>query len=468
MDLKGFKHVYVIGIGGIGVSGVAKFLLAKGVSVSGSDAKQSIITDGCIKLGIAVKIGHSAENIPSNCDLIVYTEAATEENVERVEADRRGIKQMGHFDFLGELSKDYRTICITGTNGKSTTTAMTGKIFIDAGLDPTVFVGSIVPGWKYGNVQVGESDILIIEGDEYKRKILKLHPETTLMTNVELDHTDIYKDLQDLEFAFYQLGEQTSGKVFQNSFEGDRHIYCGPNLKFFGHELDAHKSIGWGFSKRLRRFENGKQILDLMSPPKFFHRSIKTGELVLSIPSEFNMMNALAAKAIAEEYGVTFDVILSSLSSFTGIWRRFERVGSMNGVPIISDYGHHPTAIRGTIEGAREFFPNNRIVLLFEPHQHNRTKELFNDFAVAFGGVDVLILSEIYGVMGRTEVVDEAVSSKTLLEAAMKSDLAPKEGYYAKDLIEAEKMLRTMIKQDDVVIVMGAGDVDKVARNLVV
>lgn len=429
MQLESFRHVHCIGAGGIGISGVMKFLFAKGVSVSGSDAKQSMITDGLIDLGISVSIGHDAKNILPNTDLIVYTEAATEENVERVEAASRNIPQMGHFDFLGELSKDYRTICITGTNGKSTTTAMTGKIFIDAGLDPTVFVGSIVPGWKYGNVAVGKSDILIIEGDEYKQKMVKLWPETTAITNIEEDHLDVYRDIDHIVATFQELVNKTQGKTFINREDSNS-----------------------------MRLEGASMIP--------FDASV-IGEVVLQMPGAFNRMNASAAMSVAREYGIDDAVALKSLESFQGIWRRFERVGEFKGCPVISDYGHHPTAVRGTLEGAREFFSENRIVLLFEPHQHNRTKELFNEFAQSFGGADVVILSEIYGVLGRTESADAAVSSKTLLDAAMQSNNAPKEGYYAKDLAEAELKLREIIREGDVIIVMGAGDVDSVARNLV-
>ncbi len=429
MQLDSYRHVHCVGAGGIGISGVMKFLFAKGVSVSGSDAKQSIITDGLVELGIAVSIGHAASNIPSNTDLVVYTEAATEENVERVEAKTRNIPQMGHFDFLGELSKDYRTICITGTNGKSTTTAMTGKIFIDAGFDPTVFVGSIVSGWKYGNVAVGGSDILIIEGDEYKQKMVKLWPETTAITNIEEDHLDVYRDLDHIVATFQELVDKTKGKVFVNREDANSMKLVGSSIVQF----DA----------------------------------LVIGETKLTIPGAFNRMNASAAAIVAQEYGIDRSVILRSLEEFSGIWRRFERVGTFNGAQIISDYGHHPTAVKGTVKGAREFFPSNRIVLLFEPHQHNRTKELFSEFAESFGGADVLILSEIYGVLGRTEERDETVSSKTLLDAAMRSVNPPKEGFYAKDLLEAEAKLREMIQPNDIVIVMGAGDVDGVARNLV-
>lgn len=305
---------------------------------------------------------------------------------------------------------------------------MVGKIFIDAGFDPTVFVGSIVPGWKYGNVAVGKSDILIIEGDEYKQKMVKLWPETTAITNIEEDHLDVYRDLDHIIATFQELVNKTKGKVFVN--REDEH---------------STKLVGSSMMQ--------------------FDASV-IGDTRLTIPGAFNRMNASAAAIVAMEYGIDRDVALKSLESFPGIWRRFERVGEFNGAQIISDYGHHPTAIKGTLAGAREFFPTKRIVLLFEPHQHNRTKELFDDFSQSFGGADLLILSEIYGVLGRTESTDAAVSSKTLLDATMKSGTPPKEGYYAKDLTEAESMLRSMIHEGDVVIVMGAGDVDRVARIL--
>ena len=248
MFIDAYKNIHCIGIGGIGISAIAKFLLAKGKAVTGSDAFASDITRELEARGIKVSIGHAVENIPADVDLVVYTEAAQADNLERAEATRRGIKQLGHFDFLGELSKEYRTICVTGTNGKSTTTAMTGLIFEAAKLDPTVFVGSLVPGWKDGNLRIGQSDILILEGDEYKKKMLKLHPETTLITNVEADHLDVYRDLEDIEDAFHQLGMQTSKLVLQNVFEYDKHIYCGEGEaaeKYFGTEFIGKPKFPW-------------------------------------------------------------------------------------------------------------------------------------------------------------------------------------------------------------------------------
>lgn len=463
MDLSAYRHVHCVGAGGIGISGVMKFLFVRGVSVSGSDAKQSLITDGLTSLGISVSIGHDAANIPAETDLIVYTEAATTENVERAAASARGIPQMGHFDFLGELSKDYRTICVTGTNGKSTTTAMTGKMFIDAGFDPTVFVGSIVPGWKYGNVAVGASNILIIEGDEYKQKMVKLWPETTVITNIEEDHLDVYRNLDHIIATFQDLATKTTHDVIVNGDDVNSGSISSEHRSRFGIS-DAGADV---FAED-RITEGGQQSFLVKRNVAGHDETL--GRVTLRIPGAFNVMNALAAIAVALRYGVPFEKIQSSLAGFSGVWRRFERVGTFNGAEIISDYGHHPTAIKGTLEGVKEFFPGKRVVLLFEPHQHNRTKELFNDFVQSFDDADVLILSEIYGVLGRTDVTD-AVSSLDLLNAveqripAGDSRVGPK--FYTKNLEDAEAKLREIIQPNDVVIVMGAGDVDVVARNLI-
>ncbi len=451
MFIDSYKHIHCVGIGGIGISAIAKFLLAHGKSVTGSDASASSITRDLEARGLKITIGHVADNLPADADLVVYTEAASEDNLERAEAKQRGLKQLGHFDFLGELSKEYRTICVTGTHGKSTTTAMTGLIFEAAGLDPTVFVGSLVPGWKDGNLRFGKSDILIIEGDEYKKKMLKLHPETTLITNVEADHLDVYTDLNDIEQSFHQLGRQTSQTVFLNVFEQARHIYSGEGQakeKLFGTELLGHRQFPcfWHRHHAQRDIDNGWQRL---------------GGIELQVPGEFNMLNALGARALAREYGINDDVTRRALKAFTGIWRRFEKVGELNGATIISDYGHHPTAIKATLTAAKEFYPGRRLVLLFEPHQHSRTKDLFDDFVTSFDQADVAIISEIYHVAGRVADEDD-VSSKHIVDQIGSPQVS-----YAKNLVAAEAQLRSIIERDDIVIVMGAGDIDKVARNLV-
>ncbi len=420
------RHIHLIGAGGIGISAVGKFLLAQGKTVSGSDSIGSPIIDDLMKRGAAIKIGHEAGNIPVECDLVVYTEAAGPDNVERIEAQKRGIPQLGHFGWLGELSKQYRTVCVTGTNGKSTTTAMTGQIFVDAGLDPTVFVGSLVPGWELGNVRIGQSDILIVEGDEYKQKMVQLHPEVTVITNIEEDHLDVYRDLDHIVATFQQLVEQTSKKVFINADDTNSQRLTGSSIA----KYSINDVVGYE----------------------------------LLVPGEFNRANAATASAVAHEFGINAEVIRKSLESYRGIWRRFEVVGELNGATIVSDYGHHPTAIKATLEGAKKFYPGRRIVLCFQPHQHNRTRELFDEFVASFDLADALILVEIYGVKGRTD--DATVSSCDLL-AAVEARLGHDRPLsYAKDLAAAEAEIRALIKPGDVVIVMGAGDIDEVARKL--
>lgn len=420
------KHVHLIGAGGIGISAIGKWFLKRGIPVSGSDRAASQITEGLQKLGAVIATNHAAENIPADCDLVVYTEAAGEENVERQEASRRTITQLSHFDFLGGLSKSMRTICVTGTNGKSTTTAMVGKIFEDAGMDPTVFVGSLVPGWELGNLRVGKGELLIVEGDEYKQKMVKLFPETTVITNIEADHLDVYRDLNHIVETFQQLVEQTRGTTFVNRQDVNSAGLAGERVQYYG----ANEALGFK----------------------------------LQIPGKFNEMNAMAAQAVARSYGFDEAIIQKSLEGFTGIWRRFERVGSYKGAEVISDYGHHPTAIRVTIEGARTFYPGRRIVLCFEPHQHNRTKELFEDFVLAFDGVDALVLSEIYEVAGRTE--DTHVSSKDLANRVRERETIA-DVRYAANHEEAKKEIDAVLRPGDLLIIMGAGNIDDVARQLV-
>lgn len=449
MFIDQYQKVHCVGIGGIGISAIAKFFVAQGKQVTGSDANATAITADLEARGIKIFVGHDAKNVAADVDLLVYSEAVPEDSPERVEAQARNIPQLGHFDFLGALSKEYRTICLTGTNGKSTTTAMTGLIFEAAGLDPTVFVGSLVPGWVDGNVRIGKSDILIIEGDEYKQKMVKLFPETTVITNIEEDHLDVYKNLKHIVETFRELAKKTTGKVIANADD--------KNCRKLKEEIDEEYGVKRGISLRAkdRKVEAGKQTFEVMSAGK------SLGRVTLQIPGEFNMMNALAAAKAALTYEVPFSFVQTALANFTGVWRRFERVGQFKGADVISDYGHHPTAIKATLEAAKEFFPDRRIVLLFEPHQHSRTKELFDDFTFSFDNADEVILSEIYAVEGRLKEAGE-ISSMDLVNAIGKKSVV-----YAADLKEAEKKVRDLVKENDVVIVMGAGDVDRVARNLI-
>lgn len=464
MFLDKYKKIHCIGVGGIGISAVAKFLVVKGKAVSGSDAQASMIIDNLAK-GLLVKglgaakpvhpevwIGSHPEKISKDIDLIVYSEAVPIEDPERAKAAELGIPQLGHFDFLGELSKEYRTICVTGTNGKSTTTAMTGKIFEEAGLDPTVFVGTLVPGWELGNLRVGKSDILIIEGDEYKQKMVKLWPETTVITNIAEDHLDVYRDLEHIVATFAECADKTTKMVILNRDDKNSMRLMNAQRREFGHYATP---VYYRINQR-NVVPGGQEFV--------FSGPMDLGSIELRIPGEFNAYNAVAAASVAREYGIHMTHIQKALKAFPGVWRRFERVGEYKGAEIISDYGHHPDAIRGTLEAAHELFPGRRVVLCFQPHQHSRTKALFADFVKSFADADVVVLPEIYHVEGRNEE-EGKISSQDLLDALKPNFDKPM--FYAKDLIEAQAILEKEIKAGDVVLIMGAGSVDEIVRKLV-
>ena len=439
---ESIQRIHFVGAGGIGVSAAAKWCLAYGKTVSGSDLHASPVSDALAKLGATIHSGHAPTNVPDNVDLVVYSPAVPETNVERARATELGAMQWSYPEFLGALSKEYSTIVVSGTNGKSTTTAMLGLILEAAGYDPTVIVGSLVPGFPMGNVRVGHGRFLVVEGCEYKAAMLRLDPEMIVLTNIEEDHLDYYRDIDHIRETFQTFVDKLKGKGLavwnkndpeSNKLVIDRGVTFGMNT---GADYDG-----------------------------------STTELALKVPGVFNRMNALAATAAAMELGVPLETCQRVLAQFGGIWRRFERVGTWHGAEVISDYGHHPTAIRGTIEAAREMFPGRRVVLCFQPHQHSRTKELLDEFVEALAFADILVIPEIYAVAGRSSPGDEQENQRSSPgdERGVSSrDLVAKipGARYAKGLEDAESVLRDIVKEGDVLIIQGAGDVDELARRL--
>jgi len=434
---EGIQHIHAIGASGIGMSAAVGWLRAQGKTVTESDLHLS---------------GHAPENVGEKTDLVLYSAAVPDRNVERVEARARGIPEMSYAEFLGEMTKGYSSIVVCGTNGKSTTTAMLGLMLEAAGYDPTVIVGSLVPGFGMKNLRVGQGRFFVVEGCEYKANILHLNPEMAVVTNIEEDHLDFFRDIDHIRDTFQTFVDKLKGKglcVWNADDPESRKLTIDRGVTF------AMQSKG-DYQGRDRKTEAGSQSVE-----------IDAGKLTLKIPGAFNVMNALAATAAAMELGVPFETCARVVASFTGIWRRFERVGVWNGADVISDYGHHPTAIRGTIEAAREFFPNRRIVLCFQPHQHSRTKELLDGFVETIAGADHIVVSEIYKVVGRTEKEEKEVSSHDIVDGVKKHDSA-KDIRYAADLSAAESILRDIVQAGDVLLIQGAGDVDSLARKLAI
>ncbi len=493
IDLKNLKKVHLIGIGGIGVSALARMFLQKGIKVSGSDVAKSEITDELKKLGVKIFIGQKKENVPADADAVVFSPAVLSDNPEILVAKKIGSTLKNYPEMLGILMNDYFSVAISGTNGKTTTTSLVGLMLESAGMDPSVVVGGRVKIWE-GNFRQGKSKYFVAEACEYRRHMLNLNPRAIVLTNIEEDHLDYYKDLKDIKNAFseYIKKLKKDGLLIYNA--DDKNIL--DILK-----NSQAKKISYGIKNsadlmaRNIKKEVGAQKFE------FWWKGKNLGEMKIFVPGDFNIYNFLAASALSLELGADIDSIKRVCKNFKGTWRRFEKVGEFKNRPIISDYAHHPTAVQKTIEAAREFYPHtyqqkkltknlykhpatqmkkngdvdvgvgiyspSKILVVFQPHQQNRTRMLFDDFVKSFQGASGLILSEIYQVEGREEE-KEKISSKDLLRAVKNASaqLRPKNLFYAKDKEEALKLLKENILNYDVVIVMGAGDVYQIVYKL--
>lgn len=452
LNLEHLHRVHCVGVGGIGVSAVAKLLRLQGKEVTGSDRARSEVTRDAERAGV-VLLDEDAENIRPDLDLVIYTSAAPETHPERRVAAELGIPQLSYFECLGLLSKGYRTIAIAGTNGKSTTTAMLGLMLEEAGLDPTVIVGSRVEKFPHGNLRVGKSDIFVVEACEHEAQMRHLSPHELVITNIALDHLDFYRDIEHIKRTFREFAETLpkDGLLIINADDVD--------------------SAGLGADCPTARFglESGDyRATEIISGEGAQHFSVKVAgeeawkDMTLGVPGRFNIENALAAASAAHRLGASVESIRKTLADYEGIWRRFERVGVFNGAPVISDYGHHPEAVAGTIEAAREFYPDRKIVLAFQPHHHDRTEKLFGGFVDALLGSDALVVEEIFAVAGRSE--EGSVSSRDLVEAI--SGKGASEVWYAEDNAAVLEHVRHLASPESVIIVMGAGEIYKVAQNL--
>ena len=478
MDLSKLKKIHFIGIGGIGISAVAKLLLSQDKIVTGSDVRDSDIIETLKSFGAKINIGqHNINNLTKDVNLVIYSDAVPKDNPERQAAVNHKIPSMSYFQFLGQYSSSKHTIAISGCHGKTTTTALTGLILDKANFDPTVIVGSKVKAWD-GNLRIGGSDYFVVEGDEYRAHMLELNPQAIIMTNIEFDHPDYYSDLNHTIETF---------QTFINKLPDDGHfIYNlddpilseridkpGCQLATFGLENEAADL----FAKNIK-VDHGRQIF------KPVYKGQELRDFNLQVPGKFNIYNALGAALLALELGISPDIIKDTLAQYTGAWRRFEIIGKIsgltedkNGALIISDYAHHPTEVIKTIQAAKEFYPDKRLLVVFQPHQFQRTKALFDEFVKIFAQspADVVILSEIYDVAGREEKdVTKRISSNDLLDKIVLTEskkllqgVIPSLYYYASDLTETKAKILTEVQANDVVLILGAGDIDKVARELV-
>ncbi len=462
-NIHAWKNVHLIGIGGINMSAVAKILLKAGVTVTGSDIYASEITKEMEDLGIKVTIGPNDErNVPDNCDGVIHTSAAPETNPERVAAKNRHITDINNFQWMGAWFKSSRTIVVTGTHGKSTVTSLLGMMCVEAGLDPTVIVGSKIPGWKDHNLRLGNSDLVIVEGDEYAKHFLEFHPEAVIINNMELDHTDVYADIDELRQTFERLmAYATIGATIIANGEFEQ-IRSALKAQIVTRKLDA---------QYFGRDSKNDHKVSVTWKEGMLHVTIKSKDNELNLTSNligtYNGLNLAAAALMARHLGVGDEAIQKVAETFPGIWRRMELVDEKNGVSIYSDYGHHPSAVSSVIAAVREAYPEKRLVLCFQPHHKNRTKHLWSDFVTCFDRADALILCEIYDVAGRAASEDADITSVKLLAEVKARDIARPLEYmeYAPDPESAVTQTLKLLKDGDICIFMGAGDIDSALRN---
>jgi len=481
IDFTKIKKIHFIGIGGIGLSAVAKLMLARGKIVSGSDINESEITDELKKIGAKISIGQRAENLTKDIELVIYTLAISEDNSELAKAKKLKIPLLTYPEALGKIFNDKYGIAVCGTHGKSTTASLVGLILAVGGLDPSVLVGSKVPEFQ-GNLRIGASKYFVIEACEYERAFLEYWPKIIILNNIELDHTDYYKNIEDYKKAFGEfIGHLPKNGVWVCNGDDKESQNLKQKIQKYSPKI---KIMSFGFSENndIRGYDikigKGKVKFKVKCKGSSceiplcgnFATSeiISQGEFTLKIPGKFNVYNALAAIAVGLRLGVDVEKIKKTLVDFGGTWRRFEVKGECKNATVISDYAHHPTAVKATVEAARQFYPGRRIVVAFQPHQHNRTKLRYNDFGKSFASADALILAEIFDVAGREEKKDKNISSQNLAEDIKKRNkkMTPNI-FYAKDLDDTRKLIDEKIMPGDIVLVMGAGDIYKVADKLV-
>lgn len=410
---------HFIGINGAGMSALAGILKGFGYNVTGSDLKTT---------------GHRAENI-IRADVVIYTPAVTESSpgwVELQAARKKNIKTLRYDELLGEITKSAVVIAISGMHGKSTTTSMIARIFEDAGADPTVLVGANLTEWQGKNFRVGKKDLWILEADDYEKKFLTLSPYITVTTNIDFEHVDTYKNIEEAIETFAKLFTKTKNSIIANL--DDLNVYRAIELS------KSEGKVVW-FGKSAPNFN-----LDMLP--------------LLKVIGEHNRLNAAAAIACADIFGIDRKISEKSLANFQGIARRQDFIGEKDEVMVFDDYAHHPTEIEATIKAFREEFPDRRLVVAFEPHQHKRVSVLFEDFANSFRDTDIALITDVFGVAGRESKV--FIDSKDLAQAVASKGTR---SIYSGDINTTKEKLDDILKPGDILITMGAGNITNLGRN---
>lgn len=445
--LEQARRFHFVGIGGIGMSGIAELLLNLGYEVSGSDMHRTDITSRLQSLGARVAEGHHARNL-GDAEVLVYSSAVKASNAEVAAARKRGIPVIPRADLLAELMQLRRGIAVAGAHGKTTTTSMIAVVLDGAGLDPTAVIGGQLSVFG-SNAKLGKGKYLVAEADESDRSFLRLQPEIAVITNIDQEHMDAYRDFTDLQAAFVEFANRVP--------PAGAAVICldDPYVKKLKPSITA-RTITYGLGP-------GADIRAVNVELKGFG-SIFTvtgsGEVRLSVPGRHNVLNALAAISVGRELGVAWPDMARGLSSFQGVERRFQKRGEANGVTVIEDYGHHPTEIAAAISAARPI-AKRQLIVAFQPHRYSRTQALMNEFGPAFSGADDLVLADIYSA---SEDAIPGVSLDALASAVRKTfdgnlQIVPA-------IADVPRELSRIAKPGDVILLLGAGSIGQIWKQV--
>ena len=458
------RRVHFVGIGGIGMSGIAELLANLGYAVSGSDAKRSTVTDRLESLGVTVQAGHAAANV-GDADVVVYSSAVRPDNPEVAEAARRRIPVIPRAEMLAELMRLRYGIAVAGAHGKTSTTSMVALVLERAGLDPTAVIGGRLSAFG-SNARLGSGEYMVAEADESDRSFLKLSPSIAVITNIDREHMDAYGSFADLQQAFIDFANKVPfyGAVVACADDAElravmpqfkrRVITYGMNSPVGGH----HPIL---FAKDVRLEGYGSRSVIEKHERRGGAGAETLGEMTLSVPGHHSVRNALAAVAVGLELDVPFAKITAALAEFRGAERRFEKRGVINDITVIDDYGHHPTEIAAVIAAARAGRPK-RIVVAFQPHRYTRTRDLMNEFGAALAPADEVVLTGIYAA---SEDPIPGVTIEALAAAVNNSRSTPV--HVIARLEEMAARVADLARPGDLVITLGAGSISALAGNLV-
>jgi len=447
------KHIHFVGIGGIGMSGIAELLLNLGYEVSGSDLKGSAMTDRLSKLGGKIFSGHREENI-EGADVVVYSSAVPWDNPEIVEARERYIPVIPRAEMLAELMRLKYGIAVAGAHGKTTTTSMIASILTSGNLDPTVVIGGRLDIWGGSNAKLGQGDFLVAESDESDGSFMMLSPTIAVVTNIDQEHLDHYGHMDAIRKAFI-------GFINKIPFYGLA-VLCLDNEEIQGiipHLRKRYLTYGMSSQADLRARDIEKSTRETSFEVLYQTRSL--GRVVAGMPGNHNVFNALAAICVGLELDIPIDQIKEGLRSLGGLARRFQVKGDRHGILVLDDYGHHPTEILATLQTARECWPDRRLVVAFQPHRYSRTKDLYERFVISFNHAEVLLLAPLYSA-GERPI--EGVTSEWLYRGIREH--GHKEVFLCQDQDALLETLTGLMKKGDVILTLGAGDIHQVGEML--